>query len=147
MQHRPADLAEFPMILTLPVQWGDQDPFGHVNNVVFFRWFESARIAYCEQVGMDGMSRDAETGPILASIRCDYRRQLRFPDTVLIGASVTRLGRSSFTMMHRAYSTAQGQTVADGESALVCFNYIEQTTIPIPADLRERIAALEGKAL
>src|SRR5947209_15630375 len=95
----PADPLEgFPVVLTVAVQWGDQDAFGHVNNTVYFRWFESARIAYCARLGLSG-SR-AAIGPILASITCHYRRQLTFPDTVRIGARVTRIGRTSLTMEH-----------------------------------------------
>jgi len=49
----PADLADHPVVITWPVQWGDQDAFGHVNNVVYFRWMESARIAYFRQAGVE----------------------------------------------------------------------------------------------
>lgn len=45
-----ASLADFPVVIRLPVQWGEQDAFGHVNNIIFFRWYESARIAYCQRL-------------------------------------------------------------------------------------------------
>src|ERR1700677_2939135 len=45
-------LAGFSVAIAIPVQWGDQDAFAHVNNVVFFRWFESARIAYFRRIGL-----------------------------------------------------------------------------------------------
>ena len=64
MQHEDelgALLAGLSVVIALPVQWGDQDALGHVNNVVYFRWYESARIAYFERVGlMSGRAHRAE---------------------------------------------------------------------------------------
>ena len=77
-------LAEFRVILTLPVQWGDQDAMQHVNNVVYFRWCESARIEYFGRIGLGDRRKADHVGPILASIKCDFRRQLNFPDTIRI---------------------------------------------------------------
>ena len=73
------ELSDYPVIITLPILWGDQDAFGHVNNTLTIRWFESARIAYMEQ-GFPASMRSSEgAGPILAAIRCNYRRQLHYP--------------------------------------------------------------------
>ncbi|MBC7852346.1 MAG: acyl-CoA thioesterase, partial [Pirellulaceae bacterium] len=86
----PDLLKDYPIILTLPILWGDQDAFGHVNNVVYFRWCESARVTYLNDTGLQALMSQANLGPILASIKCDYLRQLNYPDTVRIGARVTR---------------------------------------------------------
>ncbi|MBC8876759.1 MAG: acyl-CoA thioesterase, partial [Planctomycetes bacterium] len=56
-------LADYPSVVTLPVQWGDQDAFGHVNNTVPLRWFETSRIAYLEQSGLGYMMSGAGLGP------------------------------------------------------------------------------------
>src|ERR1700716_1852779 len=93
-------LSAFPVVIQLPVQWGDQDAFGHVNNTVYFRWFESARIAYLDRIGLSEMMTAAKVGPILASISCDYRRQITYPESVIVGAKVTRIGRTSITIEH-----------------------------------------------
>ena len=103
----PAELVDFPVSIDLPVQWGDQDAFGHVNNTVFFRWFESARIAYLERLGIGDKNSATGLGPILAAIGCDYRRQVKYPDHVLIGSRIIRIGRTSMTMEHKVWSTAQ----------------------------------------
>ncbi len=84
----PAELADFPVTIELPVQWGDQDAFGHVNNTVYFRWYESARIAYFERLEMADQNSSLGLGPILAAIGSNYRRQVRFPDRVIIGSRV-----------------------------------------------------------
>lgn len=141
---KPAELADYPVVLTLPIRWGDQDAFGHVNNVVHIGWFESARIVYLEQSGLEHLMSNEGLGPILASITCHYKRQLSYPDTVHIGARVSRLGNSSMTMEHAVYSESQGVIVADGDSVVVVFDYEKQKPRRIPAHIREAVETLEG---
>lgn len=127
-------------VTRLPVQWGDQDAFGHVNNVVYLRWFESARIdllnACASSVTMTGRG----LGPILASISCNYRRQLHFPDEVLVGSKVARIGGSSADIGHVVVSRRQQQIVADGISVIVIFDYAAGRPVRIPADLRGQLS-------
>lgn len=140
-------LSGFPVVVTLPIQWGEQDMYGHVNNTVFFRWYETARVAYAERVGFDQLMKTVGIGPILAAIHCNYRKQVKFPDTIQIGARVTRLGKSSLTMEHHAVSLNQQAVVADGDSTIVCFNYRDQRPTAISAEMRAVIEKLEGKSL
>ena len=142
----PTELAKYPLVIELPVQWGDQDAFGHVNNVVYFRWMESARIAYFRQEGLFDLMSDQGLGPILASIKCDFRRQLVYPDTLFVGASVASIGRTSLRMLHLIYSTQQQLVAAEGESVLVMFDYQAQRPAPVPDSVRQKIDALEGRA-
>jgi acyl-CoA thioester hydrolase len=139
-------LAGFPAICTLPIQWGDQDAFGHVNNTVYFRWFESARIEYGNQVGLPQMMDNHKLGPILAAVSCNYRRQLIFPDTVHVGARITKIGRTSFVMEHRVVSASQKTIAAEGDSTIVLFDYGAQKPVVVPATMRQIIAELEGPA-
>jgi acyl-CoA thioester hydrolase len=143
----PPQLAEFPVVLRWPVQWGDEDSFGHVNNTVYIRWFESARIEYLQRTGLTGMHQRQRVGPILASVTCHFRRPAEFPDWVQIGARVTRFGRTSFTMAHCIVSEAQGAVVAEGDSVIVVFDYNAGRPHPIPDELRQAIERLEGKSL
>jgi acyl-CoA thioester hydrolase len=138
-------LAKYPVVIALPVFWGDQDAFGHVNNNAYFRWFESARIAYSERVGLLDLFRAERIGPILASIACDYRRQLTFPDTVHVGVRVTRIGRTSLGLEHVIASESQLAVAAEGTSTIVVFDYRANQPFPIPAALRHAIAGLEGR--
>jgi len=138
-------LADYPVVFSLPLQWGDQDAFGHVNNVVYFRWFESARVVYLDQSGLDHLMEATGLGPILASIHCDYRRQLNYPDAVQIGARVTHLGNASLKMQHAVYSEAQAAIVAEGESVIVTFDYQAQKSVRIPDEVRQKIERLEGR--
>ena len=141
----PELLQGYPIVLTLPILWGDQDAFGHVNNVVYFRWCESARVAYLDDTGLQDLMTKDNLNPILASIKCDYLKQLNFPDTVRIGARITRIGNKSVSMEHAIYSDALQAVAAKADSVVVIFDYAKQTSCPVPADVREKIAAIEGK--
>lgn len=146
----PAELEGFPAVVRLPVQWGDQDSFGHVNNVVYFRWFETARIAYLERIGLSGkhsgeLLNGEDIGPILAAIGCNYRRQLRYPDTLMIGARITRIGFSSMTMAHALWSESHQAIAAEGESTIVVFNYQTNRPQRVPDTFRTLISQVEGR--
>jgi acyl-CoA thioester hydrolase len=148
----PAELALFPAVIQLPVQWGDQDAFGHVNNIMYFRWFESARIAYLERIGLGdkhagALASGENVGPILAAIGCNYRRQIKYPDTVIVGARITRIGRSSLTMSHVVWSNIHQAIAADGESTIVVFDYTANQPKRVPDEFRALIEKLEGRKL
>jgi acyl-CoA thioester hydrolase len=137
---------QFRVFLDWPVQWGDQDLFGHVNNVVYFRWFESARVEYLKELGLARLHGNDDHGPILAHVTCNFRRQLEFPDTVRIGTRVTRIGHTSFTIEHGLWSTAKdGILAADGTSTIVLFDYANQKPIRVPDDIRRKMEELEGR--
>ena len=142
----PIALAEYPVVTTAPVQWGDQDVFGHANNVHYFRWFESNRMEYAVRCGMAAAPGGAQLTPILVKITCNYRRQLRHPDYLYIGGRMTRIGTSSMTVRHVVYSQQQQALVADGESIMVLFDYQTQCSRTIPAELRSAVADLEGRS-
>jgi acyl-CoA thioester hydrolase len=139
-------LSGYPVRIALPVQWGDQDAFQHVNNVVYFRWYESGRIAYSRRVGLMGGDRDDGIGPILAATSNHYRKQITFPDTVHIGVRVVKIGRSSLAMEHVIVSESLGAIAAEGTSTLVVFDYRANRPHPVPEPIRRAIESLEGKS-
>ncbi len=137
---------QFPVVISWPVQWGDQDLYGHVNNTIFVRWFETGRIAYLERIGFDAWLVAHRIGPILAAVKCNFRQQLRYPDTVRIGSRITRIGRTSVTMEHAIWSDSRDTIVADGDSTVVSFHYDHQLPTPVPAEIRAAIEQLEGRS-
>jgi acyl-CoA thioester hydrolase len=145
MTDLPAELADFPIVVPWPVAWGDQDSYAHVNNTVYFRWIETARVKYLERIEPATAVPGAGVEPILAAIACNYRRQVKYPDTVQIAIRVTRIGRSSITMEHKLWSEAQRAVVADGQATVVAFDYTTNRSCPVPADMRAAIVRLEGR--
>jgi acyl-CoA thioester hydrolase len=84
-------------------------------------------------------------GPILASMKCDYRRVLNYPDTVYVGTRITRIGNSSFQMEHRIVSHNLDEIAAELDSTLVLLDYRRNKPVTVPAEVRSLIGALEGK--
>ena len=136
-------LDDFPIKVTLPVLWGNQDLFGHVNNVIYIRWFECSRVAYWDHgvgktMGLEGC------GPILANVNCDFKKQIRYPDTVHIGARIVKAGNTSLRMEHAVYSEELSDVAAVGHSIVVLFDYEAQKPIRISPQLRQTIEETEG---
>ena len=129
----------YPVELEIPVAWGDLDAFGHVNNTVYFRWFESARMAFFERIGI-GPNRPEKVGPIMATTSCDYLVPVEYPATVIVGARVQRIGNTSFVMENEA--TLEGTPVARGTTVIVLIDYRSGEKVPVPDDMRAAIAAL-----
>jgi acyl-CoA thioester hydrolase len=125
------------------VQWGEQDGFGHINNMHVILWFESARIAYLLKCKIEMTS--VGVGPILAAVSCNFRKQVKYPDTVIVGARVTRIGRSSMRIEHQLWSEQHQAIAAEGDSTVVMFDYQNQCPFEIPPEVRANIEALENK--
>lgn len=136
----------FPVSLPIEVAWGDMDAFGHVNNTVFFRYFESTRIAYMRALDAMGAD-DTEFTPVVASTRCDFLSPVVFPDTVVGETRVSKLGRSSFTMEYQLVSRTQDKVVARGEAVIVNIDPAKGQARPVPDSLRQRMEELEGRSL
>ena len=133
-----------PVVIEIPVAWGEMDAMQHVNNIVYFRYVESVRMAYFERIGLLDLLLETGVGPILAWTSCRFRRPLTYPDTVSVGTRVTKIEEDRFTMHTVIVSHGQGQVAAESEGIVVIFNYRDQKKTPIPADVRRRIDELEA---
>lgn len=141
------NLGRYPVSITIPVAWGDMDAFKHVNNVVYARWIESARVLYFTRIGLMQPAREDGVGPIVARIAVEYRRPLTYPDTVRVHATTTSIGRSSFSMAYRVWSDAQAALVAVGEDVIVVIDYRGGgRATPVDDALGAAILALEASA-
>jgi acyl-CoA thioester hydrolase len=130
----------FPIVIDIPVAWGEMDSFGHVNNIVYFRYFESARIAYFDAAGFRG---ETGIGPILASTHCRFRAPLTYPDTVRVGARAFDIGTDRFSMEYRILSMRLGAIAAEGGGLVVAYDYAGLRKTALPDDVRQRMIALE----
>lgn len=139
---RPLE-SEFPVIIEVPVAWGEMDSFGHVNNIVYFRYFESARIAYFDRIGFVEEIERSGVGPILASTHCNFRRPLTYPDRVRVGAKAVDIESDRFRMLYRIDSESLGRSAAEGEGLIVSYDYERLRRAALPEVIRERIVSLE----
>jgi acyl-CoA thioester hydrolase len=136
-------LGEYPVVVRLPVQWGEMDAYGHVNNAVFFRYFETARIAYLERCGFVESYDTDKVGAILHSTSCRYRRPLHYPDTVLVGARAREVQPDRFTMEYRMVSLTEQEVAAEGTGVIVSFDYVARRKTTLPQHVRQLIGELE----
>ena len=137
-------LAGFPIILELPVQWGEMDAYGHVNNIVFFRYFESARMEFLIKCGFVESHAREKVGAILHSTSARFRQPLFFPDTVQIGASATEVKEDRFTMAYTVVSLTRNAVIAEGTGVIVSFDYAAGRKTGLPDRVRTTIASIQG---
>lgn len=136
-------LSGYPVTIEVPVQWGELDAYGHVNNTVFFRYFESARMAYLDRCGFSELYDRERIGPILHSTECRFRCALFHPDLVLVGARALQIERDRFVMGYAVVSQSQDRIAADGRGTLVSFDYKKRAKVPLPESVRIAIEELE----
>jgi acyl-CoA thioester hydrolase len=119
----------------MPTRWGDMDAMGHINNTLYFRYFEQARIAWFEEMKM--LKNESQHGPILASASCDFLKPLKYPGDIYVDQIVTRLGRSSVAMdLSIERLDEPGQIYARGTCVIVWMDYSVGRALPWPEDLR-----------
>ena len=138
-------LKEYSVVVSMPIAWGEMDALAHVNNIVYFRYFETARIAYFEKMDFMDTAHFGGIGPILGETSCKFRAPLTYPDIVWAGVSVTTIAADRFTMAIRLVSEKLGKIAAEGTAVIVAYDYGAKRKATLPALARERIEALEGR--
>ena len=137
-------LEGFPIIVSIDVAWGDMDSFAHVNNVVYFRYFEHARVEYVTRVGWFDLMKATGLGPIVASTQARYRKPLTYPDRIEVGARIITMEADRVTFEHRLVSPRwPGEIAAEGQAVVVSFDYRQGKKAPLLEELRQRIDRLE----
>ena len=136
-------LEGYPVIIIIPIAWGDMDAFQHVNNVSYFRYFESARIMYSEKLGLLTLRERTGIGPILGSASCRYKFPLTYPDTISVGTKITDMTEDRFTMKYMIVSHKHQKIAAEGDGVIVMYNYNEGKKTAIPDEIRKKILAFE----
>jgi len=122
----------------IPIRWGDMDAMGHVNNTVYFRYMEQARISWFEALVPE---RDAwkSTGIVIVNASCHYRRPLTYPGTVEVRLLVGRIGTSSVATFYELRVDADPEPYATGEAMVVFVGMATQRPVRISDDMRTRL--------
>ncbi len=137
-------MVPFPVTERFAVHWGEMDAMGHVNHARYFTWFETARIALFARIGVlaDG---PRDVGPILATATCDFIRPVVYPATIVVGARVLKVGRTSITMEYAAWLTEDPEhPCARGASVAVLVDYRTMSKVDVPSEVRDLIANLNA---
>jgi len=121
---------------TMPIRWGDMDAMGHVNNTIYFRYMEQARISWFEAIG--ARSAVKGQGPVIVNASCTFIKQLVYPGNVEIRTYVGEIGRSSLqTYLELRPSYDPGKIYAEGAAKVVWVNYLAEKSVPLPETIRQ----------
>jgi len=135
---------EFPVSLQLRIDWSELDLFGHVNNVMFMKYVQAARVNYWETIGLYQEFLKTKQGPMLASVNCQFRRPLFYPGTVTIRTRMEFIKNTSFGFHHELLDN-KGEVAAEAHDVMVSFDFNKNEKIPFPEELKKAVEKLEGK--
>jgi acyl-CoA thioester hydrolase len=136
----PASRAEFKVWRRFTTRWGDNDAYGHVNNAVFYQWFDSAVNAWLVEQGL----LDIATGDPIALVvetRCSYLKPLEFPNDVEVGLVVADLGRSSVRYRIGVFGAGE-KAAAQGEFVHVLVDRTTRRPVAMPDNWRRALEAI-----
>ena len=120
--------------IEIPVRFRDIDGMRHVNNAVYFTYMEQARSEWYRQ--LMGIQSVAEFDFILAHASCDFKEAIGFGETVVVTATLTKIGNSSFRFAYEVRSKEKGTLFATGETVQVCYDYQAKKPVRIPPPFR-----------
>lgn len=122
--------------ITLRIDWSETDSFGHVNNVMFMKYAQAARLNYVEAIGLMKMHRTQKIGFMVAEVNCQFKKELHFPGYVTITTKVAFIKTTSFSLEH-TIANSDGETVAIAKDVLVVFDFNKNEKCPIPGEIRK----------
>lgn len=124
-----------PHTSRIPVAWGEMDALQHVNNVAYFRYFETARIDFFNRFfPLENMYRQG-LGPVISENQARYKRPVTYPDTLLVGVWVSDVHADRFTLHYEVFSEAQQAVTTSGSSVAVMFDFKLQRKADMPSEM------------
>ncbi len=133
--------AAYKVFRTLGTRWMDNDAYGHVNNVVYYSWFDTAVNAYLIEQGVLDIERGAIIG-LVVETQCNYFAPLAFPQTVEAGLRVARLGSSSVRYEVGLFAQGEAMSAARGHFVHVYVDRQSRRPTPLPVDFKTVLEAL-----
>ena len=121
------------------VCWGEMDAFGHINNTVYFKYFENARIKYFEDTGILKLMKENNIGPIMAQADCQFIKPIKYPDLIEVKAKVSLIKNSSFIIDYELFSQSLNDLAASGSSVIVMVDYNTGKKVAVPEKIKSNI--------
>ena len=134
---------DFTHTTTVPVRWGDADIFGHINNVQYIRYLESARVAYCDEVLDLPLIADMKVGWLLADIQCAFLQQVHYPENLKVVTRISKIGNKSADVLAEIYREGEDTPVITSRGVMVWFDFERQQTALIPEAIKLKVASYE----
>ncbi|MDQ3246308.1 MAG: acyl-CoA thioesterase [Pseudomonadota bacterium] len=137
----PAERSDFKVWRTLPTRWADNDAYGHVNNSVYYQWFDSAVNGWLVERGMLDIDK-GDPVALVAETRCTYFAPLAFPQPIAVGLAVASLGRSSIRYRIGIFAEGEAEAAAQGEFVHVVVDRATRNPVEIPDNWRRALEAI-----
>jgi acyl-CoA thioester hydrolase len=139
----PAARAQFKVWRRFTTRWADNDAYGHVNNTIYYQWFDSAVNGWLAAEGLlDIGSSDAIA--LVVETRCTFFASLAFPHDVEVGIAIAELGRSSMRYRIGVFADGAAVAAADGDFVHVLVDRARRRPIEIPAVWRAKLEAIRS---
>ena len=146
MTSQPQDTrAGCPHFLTIPTRWMDNDIYGHVNNVVYYSYFDTVINEYLVRAGGLDIHGGSVIG-ICAESHCRFQVALAFPEPVEAGLRVAKLGRSSVRYEIGLFKSGADVAAATGHFVHVFVGRADMRPVPIPEKIRDALTRLQSKS-
>ena len=137
----PQSRTDFPVLRTITTRWEDEDVYGHVNNVVYYSFFDTAVNGYL--IDMTGVDiRELDAVGLVAETQCTFLRELRFPADVHVGLAVSRLGTSSIIYRLGLFQGENDEPAAIGRFVHVYVDATTRKVVPVPEAIAEAVTPL-----
>ena len=120
-----------------PVRWGDMDALGHVNNTVYFRYMEQARLEWLYALAQEGVGYLSGTGPVIVNASCTFMVPIVYPGDVEVRMYLAEAGRSSIGSHYEL--DCAGRRMAEGDAKIVWIDLASGRSVPLPDHVRAKL--------
>lgn len=125
-------LDDYKVVIEIPVQWGDMDASQHVNNVIYLRWVEAARVSFYRTLNEGNLKNESHIGPILAWQECKYIKPVTYPDSVLVGIKKIETLEDRILTEVKIFSKTKNHLVAISKQQTVAYDFRLKQKAPLP---------------
>jgi acyl-CoA thioester hydrolase len=126
---------------TISTRWADNDAYGHVNNAIFYQWFDTAVNQWLIEQGLLDIEAGDPIG-LVAETGCTYFASLSYPSEVEVGMAIERLGSSSVTYHLGVFASGADEPAAQGHFTHVYVGRDSRRPVPLPQEWRAKLATL-----
>lgn len=137
----PRPRQAYRWFMTITTRWSDNDVYGHVNNTVYYEWFDTAVNAWLVEAGLLDIEHGDPIG-LVVETSCSYFAPLSFPSDIDVGIAIDRLGTSSVTYLIGIFGTGSSEPSAQGHFTHVYVGRNARRPEHVPAEWREKLATL-----
>ncbi len=134
---------DYHTTIDIAVDWADLDLFGHVNNVVFFKYIQTARVNYSERIGLTSLNDNDMLSFMVASSQCQFKKPLLYPNHIQVSCRVDWIKNSSFQLSYQI-KDIESLLIAEASDVLVVFNHTTKIKERMPDTIRRTIEKIEG---